>query len=73
MKNIKLKPLFQMLNLTPKKNEIMIKPEWSFMLDKKYNQHENLTAWQCVCGALNSMLRDKCGKCGEIKKVKKYY
>ena len=41
----------------------MIKPEWTFML----------TAWQCICGGLNSMSRDKCGKCGEIKEVKKYY
>ena len=41
----------------------MIKPEWTFML----------TAWQCICGGLNSMFRDKCGKCGKIKEVKKYY
>ena len=43
----------------------MIKPEWTFMNDK------NVIAWQCVCGALNSMSRDKCGKCKEIRKVKK--
>ena len=45
----------------------MIKPEWTFMLDKQS------IPWQCVCGGLNSMSREKCGKCGEIKKVKKYY
>ena len=31
------------------------------------------TAWQCICGGLNSMSREKCGKCGKIKEVKKYY
>ena len=45
----------------------MIKPEWTFMLDKQF------IAWECVCGGLNSMSRDKCGKCGKIKEVKKYY
>ena len=45
----------------------MIKPEWSFMLDKQF------IAWQCVCGGMNSMSRDKCGKCGKIKELKKYY
>ena len=45
----------------------MIKPEWTFMNDKK------ATAWQCVCGALNAMSNDKCGKCEKIKNVKKYY
>ena len=45
----------------------MIKPEWTFMLDNQ------ATAWECICGALNSMSREKCGKCGKIKKVKKYY
>jgi hypothetical protein len=45
----------------------MIKPEWTFMNDNK------ATAWECVCGALNAMSNDKCGKCGKNKKVKKYY
>ena len=45
----------------------MIKPEWTFMNDK------NVIAWQCVCGAYNSITRDECGKCKEVKKVKKYY
>ena len=34
---------------------------------------KNVIAWQCVCGAYNSITRDKCGKCKEVKKVKKYY
>ena len=42
----------------------MIKPEWTFMLDNQ------ATAWECVCGALNSISREKCGKCGKIKEVK---
>ena len=45
----------------------MIKHGWTFMLDKQS------IAWQCVCGGMNSMARDKCGKCGKIKEVKKYY
>ena len=45
----------------------MIKPEWFFMLDKEY------IAWQCKCGALNSISRDKCGKCLKNKQIKKYY
>lgn len=53
-------PLNQYLNF-------MIKPEWTFMNDNK------ATAWECVCGALNAMYNDKCGKCKKNKKVKKYY
>ena len=40
----------------------MIKPEWTFMNDNK------ATAWECVCGALNAMSNNKCGKCGKNKK-----
>lgn len=45
----------------------MIKPEWTFILDKKH------LAWECECTAINSMDRCKCGKCHKMKRVKKYF